>query len=113
MTFPLMVLALLSIGGGFFRVPQWLAPMFPLPAETGDMQPMIISSAFGIGGILLATVMYVIAPTLSDSVKSASGSIYTLLANKYYIDELYSFLIVKPLIAVSRTVLCGTVSTKD
>ena len=105
MTFPLMVLALLSFGGGFFSVPQWLAPMFPLAAEHGGMQPMIISSAFGIGGILLAFLIYVVAPTLSDALKSAAGPIYTLVVNKYYVDELYSFAIVKPVIALSRTVL--------
>jgi NADH-quinone oxidoreductase subunit L len=104
MTFPLMVLALLSLGGGFLSVPHWLAPMFPT-VEHEAMQPMIISSAFGIGGILLATLFYVIIPTLSDSLKSAAGPIYTLLVNKYYVYELYTSSIVKPLNLVSRTVL--------
>jgi NADH-quinone oxidoreductase subunit L len=105
MTFPLMVLAALSIGGGFLSVPQWLAPMFPLTEHGVDLTPMLISVGFGVGGIVLAYVMYVLAPGLSDGVKSASGPIYTLLANKYYIDELYSAVIVRPLILVSRTVL--------
>ncbi len=105
MTFPLMVLAALSIGGGFLSVPNWLTPMFPLAAEHGDMQPMIISVAFGLAGILLALLMYVISPSLSDTVKSASGPIYTLLSNKYYVDELYGAVIVKPLTLISRTVL--------
>jgi len=104
MTFPLMVLAVFSIGGGFLSVPQWLSPMFPV-AEHGNMQPMIISASFGVGGILLATLLYVIVPSLSDSVKSAAGPIYTLLANKYYVDELYAAVIVKPLTLISRTVL--------
>ncbi len=113
MTFPLIVLAILSIGGGFLSVPQWLSPMFPLTEHgAGDMQPMIISVSFGVGGILLAFLMYVISPSLSDTVKSASGPIYTLLANKYYIDELYSFVIVKPLIALSRVVLWRGVDEK-
>lgn len=105
MTFPLMVLAALSIGGGFLSVPKWLAPMFPLAERPENLQPMIISVAFGVGGILLAFLMYVISPALSDTVKSASGPIYTLLSNKYYIDELYAATIVKPLTAISRTVL--------
>jgi NADH-quinone oxidoreductase subunit L len=105
MTFPLMVLAVFSIGAGkFLSVPEWLAPMFPV-TEHGSMQPMIISASFGIGGILLATLLYVIVPSLSDSVKSAAGPIYTLLANKYYVDELYAAVIVKPLTLISRTVL--------
>jgi NADH-quinone oxidoreductase subunit L len=104
MTFPLMVLAVLSAGGGYLSVTHWLAPLFPL-AEHESLQPMIISAAFGIGGILLALLIYVVSPALSDTLKSASGPIYTLLANKYYIDELYSTTIVRPLMLVSRTVL--------
>ncbi len=90
MTFPLMVLAAFSIGGGYLSVPQWLAPMFPIAEHAVDLQPMMISVGFGVGGIVLAFVMYVLAPSLSDTAKSASGPIYTLLANKYYIDELYA-----------------------
>jgi NADH-quinone oxidoreductase subunit L len=66
---------------------------------------MIISASFGIAGILLATLIYVVQPSLSDSLKSAAGPIYTLLVNKYYVDELYSATIVRPLNAISRTVL--------
>ncbi len=105
MTFPLMVLALLSIGGGFLSVPNWLAPMFPIAEHAENLQPVIISVTFGVAGILLALLMYVISPSLSDTVKSASGPIYTLLSNKYYVDELYSLAIVRPLTAISRTVL--------
>jgi len=106
MTFPLMVLAAFSIGGGFLSVPQWLAPMFPLSAEhTDNLQPMIISVSFGVGGILLALLMYVVAPSLSDTAKAVSGPLYTLLSNKYYVDEIYSAIIVKPLNVISRTVL--------
>ncbi len=104
MTFPLMVLAAFSLGGGFLSVPHWLAPLFPV-AEHEALQPMIISASFGIAGILLATLIYVVQPSLSDSLKSAAGPIYTLLVNKYYVDELYSATIVRPLNAISRTVL--------
>ena len=105
MTFPLIVLAAFSLGGGYLSVPQWLAPMFPIAEHGGNMQPMIISASFGIAGILLATLLYVITPSRSDSIKSAAGPIYTLLANKYYVDELYAAVIVKPLTLISRTVL--------
>jgi NADH-quinone oxidoreductase subunit L len=105
MTFPLMILAAFSIGGGLINIPQWLSPMFPLPAEHASLQPMIISVSFGIVGIVLAGLMYVVQPSLSDSIKSAAGPIYTLMVNKYYVDELYSATIVKPITMLSRTVL--------
>jgi NADH-quinone oxidoreductase subunit L len=104
MTFPLMVLAAFSLAGGFLSVPHWLAPLYPV-AEHESMQPMVISAGFGIAGILLATLIYVVQPSLSDSLKSAAGPIYTLVLNKYYVDELYSAAIVRPLTLVSRTVL--------
>jgi NADH-quinone oxidoreductase subunit L len=105
MTFPLMVLAAFSLGGGFLSVPHWLSPMFPITEHGANLQPMIISASFGIVGILLAAWLYVVSPSLSDSVKSAAGPIYTLLVNKYYVDELYTTTIVKPLTLISRTVL--------
>jgi NADH-quinone oxidoreductase subunit L len=104
MTFPLMVLAAFSLLGGFLNVPHWLAPLFPI-AEHEALQPMVISASFGIAGILLATLIYVVQPSLSDTLKSAAGPVYTLLVNKYYVDELYSATIVRPLNAISRTVL--------
>jgi NADH-quinone oxidoreductase subunit L len=104
MTFPLIVLAAFSLGGGYLSVPHWLAPLFPV-TEHASLQPMIISAGFGIAGILLATLIYVIQPSLSDSLKSAAGPLYTLLVNKYYVDELYTAAIVKPLNLVSRTLL--------
>ncbi len=105
MTFPLMVLALFSIGGGFLSVPNWLSPMFPAVEHGGSLLPMTISASFGIAGILLAALIYVITPSLSDSIKAAAGPVYTLLVNKYYVDELYSATVVKPLTLLSRTVL--------
>ncbi len=66
---------------------------------------MIISASFGILGILLALLFYVIRPALADSAKRSAGPLYTLVANKYYVDEVYSAMIVKPLESVSRLVL--------
>ena len=34
-----------------------------------------------------------------------AGPLYTLVANKYYVDEIYSETIVKPVLGVSRSVL--------
>ena len=66
---------------------------------------MIISASFGILGILLALLLYVIRPALAESAKTSAGPLYTLVANKYYVDEVYSAMLVKPLESVSRLVL--------
>ena len=104
MTGPLIVLALLSLGGGFLSVPKWLAPMHPMP-EHESLTPMIISSIFGLVGIAFAWLFYVAKPSLAESTKTALGPIYTVVLNKYFIDEIYAAVIVKPIEVVSKYVL--------
>ena len=53
---PLMVLAVLSLGGGFINVPDWLSHAYPL-AEHENVTAMVISAGFGIIGILLALLL--------------------------------------------------------
>jgi NADH-quinone oxidoreductase subunit L len=101
MTLPLIVLAAFSVFGGFLNVPSWLEPMFPFQ-ETGGMTLMVISSLAGIIGIVIAYYMYVVKPSVAET---AGGPLYTLVYNKYYVDEIYSWLIVRPLTAFSRVVL--------
>ena len=104
MTVPLAILALLSLIGGYFYVPAFLAHGFRLAAEP-SATPTIISAIFGILGILTALFLYVVRPALAESLKTAAGPLHTLVYNKYYVDELYSALIVKPLEGISRFVL--------
>jgi NADH-quinone oxidoreductase subunit L len=104
MTLPLIVLAALSLGGGFLSVPNWLAPMFP-HAETENITLALISVAAGCAGILLAFLMYVAKPALAESAAASSGPLYSLTLHKYYVDEFYSAVIVRPLEALSRSVL--------
>ena len=63
---------------------------------------MIISASFGILGIIVATVLYVLRPGLAESFKNAVGPLYTVVLNKYYVDEIYQAAIVKPLEGISR-----------
>jgi NADH-quinone oxidoreductase subunit L len=104
MTLPLIVLAVLSLFGGLINVPAWLSPAFPL-SEHENVTAMVISASCGILGIIIAIFLYVIRPVLTESLKTAAGPLYTLVANKYYVDEIYFGLIVKPLEAISRFVL--------
>jgi NADH-quinone oxidoreductase subunit L len=101
MTLPLIVLAVFSVFGGFLNVPSWLEPMFPFH-ETGGMTLMVISSLAGIIGIVIAYYMYVAKPSFTEA---AGGPLYKLIYNKYYVDEFYSWLIVRPLTAFSRVAL--------
>ena len=104
MTLPLIALAALSLVGGFFNVPAWLSPAYPL-SEHENVVAMVISSGCGILGIITAIFLYIVRPAFAESLKTAAGPLYTLVANKYYVDEIYSGFVVKPLEAISRFVL--------
>ncbi|MFL6447268.1 MAG: NADH-quinone oxidoreductase subunit L [Bryobacteraceae bacterium] len=104
MTGPLVILAVLSFAGGFINIPGWLSPGFPL-SEHENATAMVISATCGIIGIALAFFFYVARPALAENMKVAAGPLYTLLSNRYYVDEIYSAAVVKPLNGISRVVL--------
>jgi NADH-quinone oxidoreductase subunit L len=106
MLVPLVVLAALSLAGGFlFKVPEFLAPLFPLAEESKDIGPVLVSVAFGFGGIALAWLFYVAKPELPERVAAGMGGLYKLVYNKYFVDEIYDAAVVDPLISGSRVVL--------
>jgi NADH-quinone oxidoreductase subunit L len=108
---PLVVLAVLSIAGGFlFNVPEILSGMFPIKEAAEGVGPSEflltgISVAFGLTGIGLSWLMYVVNPGIPEKITSALGGIYTLVYNKYFVDEVYDAAVVHPLIEGSTTVL--------
>jgi NADH-quinone oxidoreductase subunit L len=103
MTIPLSVLALFSLVGGFWSVPTWLSGVYPLGEE--QTFPMVVSALCGILGICIAAWFYLIRPSMAESMKASAGPVYMLLAHKYYVDELYTETIVKPVLGVSRSLL--------
>jgi NADH-quinone oxidoreductase subunit L len=103
---PLAVLAALSLGGGyFFKVPEFLAPLFPLAKEADDLGPMLVSVAFGFAGIGLAWLFYVAKPGLPDQVAATFSGLYKLIYNKYFVDEIYGAVVVTPVVSGAREVL--------
>ncbi len=103
---PLVVLAVLSLVGGFsFNIPHILETMFPLAEGAEDMTLTYISVAFGLGGIALSYYMYVVNKALPEQIASTFSGLYTLIYNKYFVDEIYDATVVNPMIAGSRTVL--------
>jgi len=109
MYLPLVVLAALSLGGGFIQVPAFLEKFFPSGEVPEDTTLMAISVAFGLAGIALAYLMYVVKPGMADSFAGSVKGLYTLVYNKYFVDEIYDAAVVKPVVGGSRTVLWKTV----
>jgi NADH-quinone oxidoreductase subunit L len=103
---PLVVLAVLSLFGGFlFNVPKILENMFPISEVAEDMTLTYISVAFGLAGIGISYYMYVVNKRLPQKITSALGGVYTLVYNKYFVDEVYDATVVHPMIEGSRAVL--------
>jgi NADH-quinone oxidoreductase subunit L len=66
---------------------------------------MVLSVLVALSGILMAQLFYVRKPGLPAAVTARLGGIYTLVLNKYYIDELYERAIVRPGYALSDKLL--------
>jgi NADH-quinone oxidoreductase subunit L len=109
MYLPLVVLAALSLGGGYIRIPVFLDKFFPAGEVPEDSTLMAISVAFGLGGIALAYLMYVVKPGMADSLADSIKPLYTFVYNKYFVDELYDAAVVRPVVVGSRIVLWKTV----
>jgi NADH-quinone oxidoreductase subunit L len=103
---PLVVLAALSLGGHYlFNVPHILEPLFPAHEGESEHWLELVASAAGIGGIALAYVFYVLAPGLPEAVTSWLGAIYRWVYHKYFVDELYDSVIIRPVIDGSRNLM--------
>jgi len=118
MTVPLMILAFLSVVGGFIGFPlvegwnkfsEFLAPVFVqgAPAEAAhhavsfEVAMMLVSMAIAGLGILLAYKMYIKDPRLPDQMAQRYPVPYSLIAHKYWVDEIYDWVFVGPLIRFS------------
>ena len=105
MYLPLVVLAALSLGGGFIKIPEFLGKFFPTGEVPEDSTLMAVSVAFGLGGIALAYLMYVLKPSMAESFADSVKGLYTLVYNKYFVDEIYDAAVVRPVVGGSRAVL--------
>ncbi len=106
MTIPLVILAILSIVGGFVGVPEvfaaggerlsgFLAPVVPTPAHNVSHSTEYILMALA---TLTAIVAIAFAWVRFKSYKEeTTGSVGRILANKWYVDELYNRSIVQPI----------------
>jgi NADH-quinone oxidoreductase subunit L len=68
---------------------------------------MLISLTVAVSGWLLARRVYMQEPELEAQWIQRWHGYYTLLLNKYYVDEAYTKYIVRPLYALSESALCA------
>ena len=112
-TFPLIVLGILSLIGGLISLPgnswlnEYLAPIFTKVSHeehhfgTTEYTLMAIAVLGGIIGIALAYSKYIkqsYVPVDDDKISGFSKVLY----NKFYVDEFYTAIIVKPINKLAR-----------
>jgi NADH-quinone oxidoreductase subunit L len=106
---PLLVLALLSIGGGWIgmeRFGSFLAPAVGARATEGGSAQLelilsIVAVAVALAGWFVADMLYRQKPARAEQLATAYPGGYRVLANKYYVDEVYGAMVVKPLLGIS------------
>ncbi len=101
---PLVILAALSLFGGVLGhwAHEFLAPVFggtiPVHHEDGLLETVAVTVA--LLGILSAVPLYMTGKDQLAFAKQMFAPLYDVLFNKYYIDEIYDFFIVKPVKAI-------------
>src|SRR5450631_3442154 len=126
MLVPLMILAVLSIVGGWLAAPafwgqpdyfaKFLEPVFAQGSagEAGAAEaaahaletPLaIVAAVTALIGFAIAFWLYLKKPAKPAELAKSFKGVYTTLLNKYYVDELYAWAIVRPLLWVSTNVL--------
>ena len=123
MLVPLIILAFLSLFGGLVgyhhRFERVLEPVFGLEfrttiGESGYTEWLLmgISVLCSIAGLILAWVLYVSKPYLPQKIAASLGAFYEAVVNKYYVDEIYAKVFVKPLVDASTNILWQGVDRK-
>jgi len=130
-TLPLIVLAVLSIFGGYLGVPEvlghalggipnlwegYMEPVFAYSTEYmkhngahGEAHSvamewglMGVSVLIACGGIALAYALYIVAPKAPEKFVATFPVLHRAVYNKWYVDEIYDFMIVNPCKAFSN-----------
>ena len=127
MVIPLIILAVLSAIGGFIGIPEifsgehgnifhgWLEPVFKnaerklaiygLHTHFQEILLMTISVAGAAGSIFFARYIYLRKPSIASDTAKKFKSIYNLLWNKYFVDELYDATVINPIVKTSDSFL--------
>jgi NADH-quinone oxidoreductase subunit L len=122
---PLVILAVLSIIGGWLAAPallggpdyftSFLAPVFASAqgaevvnegaAHQLEIILAIVAVASALIGLGVAAWLYIRQPGKPEQIAKSLRPVYNTLLNKYYVDEFYAAVVIKPLMWVSTNVL--------
>lgn len=118
---PLVVLAFFALTAGWVGIPEY----FPLVGgllpnwfeefvghmlaahgaeKVHSLVPLATSLLVALGGLLMGWLVYRQVNKAVDPLEKPLGGLYTLLKNKYYIDELYDAILIRPAHWLAETV---------
>ena len=110
MTLPLIILAVFSVGGGLINLPHfaggneflahWLAPLLPEAGEAGEVNFLSLEGGAPLLAAFLPAFLAIYVFGMQKSVPSEDSEIsgiQKVIYHKFYIDELYDMLFVKPI----------------
>jgi len=129
---PLVVLAILSVVGGWLAAPAlwggkdhftaFLAPVFgsgeaaavidEVAAHNLEITLAIVAVFTALLGIAVAYWLYVRRPKKPEQLAKSLQPVYQTLLNKYWVDELYAATVVRPLVWLSENVLWKVVDVE-
>jgi NADH-quinone oxidoreductase subunit L len=87
--------------------PDEVAAASPEQKEQHGLELLLegISVLAGVAGFFLAWLLYLRRPRLPQEIAHALGGFYEAVVHKYYVDEIYAAVFVKPLIDGSTRIL--------
>jgi NADH-quinone oxidoreductase subunit L len=104
MAWPLRILAVSALAVGIVFGPTELFAEYlhhtpghvAVESQGLHFDIMLLSSIMGLVGIALAWVFYVRSPSIPESLARTLDPLYTLSLNKFYLDEIFLWLLVAP-----------------
>jgi NADH-quinone oxidoreductase subunit L len=121
MTIPLVILGIGSVAAGWVGIPhalgghnaiaEFLAPVVGHPhidaSHAEEYAVMLLSIIIAVAGIVAAYFLYIKRKDIPEALREKLSLPYQVLWNKYYIDEIYDFLVVRPTMWVAKTIIVG------
>jgi len=127
MTVPLIILAILSVIGGYIGLPavfagengnmfkNWLSPIyktaelrlghFGTESHTMEILLMTVSVILVITAIYFSLKIFIREPAIAEKFSRKFKGLYNLLFNKYFVDEVYEAAVIKPIVKGSEKLL--------
>ncbi|MDQ2925721.1 MAG: NADH-quinone oxidoreductase subunit L [Acidobacteriota bacterium] len=128
MLLPLIILAILSVVGGWVGVPlafgghneieHFLEPVFSVAGThtvehvaTRSAEPVLAFLSFATAalGLYIAYILYYRKPGTAAEIALKVKPVYSLLSHKYWVDEIYNAVLIGPLLVFSRFILSGLI----